>query len=207
MTETPVRRREGLAQGQRKKVVSNELYNLEADAIKALAHPKRLQIIDLLSDGSERTVTELQDDTGLSQSNVSQNLALLRSSGIVQARREGNNVYYSVRDPRILKAVALLRVVLEARIEDQQFLVERKVLKAKEGLHRSANLALVVGIGLFSLLLVGAAAHPLLVGGDLQDMATMGIYMAQSSSVQAAIDTCMTVSSSAPAGLPPTGTF
>lgn len=203
MTVTPTRTREATAQARRSKPVRGELYDLEADAMKALAHPKRLQIIDLLSDGSERTVTELQDTTGLSQSNVSQNLALLRTSGIVQARREGNNVYYSVTDPRILKAVTLLRAVLETRIEDHQFLVERKTTKAKENVKRTAAYATIIGVGLFGLLLFGAATHPLFVGGALEDVATMAVYMGQSPDIGAVVDTCMSVTSTTPAGLPP----
>lgn len=208
MTATPTRTRDAHGLAKRRKVVRGELYNLEADAIKALAHPKRLQIIDLLSDGSERTVTELQEDTRLSQSNVSQNLSILRASGIVQARRDGNNVYYSVTDPRVLKAVTLLRAVLETRIEDHQFLVERKAAKTKENVKRTATYAVVIGLGLFGILLFGAAAHPLLVGGELQDVGAMAVYMTHSPGLDAVIDTCLSVSSSNPAGLPPpTATF
>lgn len=172
---------------------NGELYELQADAIKALANPKRLLIVDLLSDGSERTVTQLQDETGLSQSNVSQNLAILRTAGLVHARRDGNNVFYSVSDERVLKAVTLLRAVMEAQFQDKRLLTERRVLKRKESMKRNSALGFLVGVGLLALVGLGAVTHPMWIGGDLADVEAHAGIMLQSGSFDAMMQACADV--------------
>jgi DNA-binding transcriptional ArsR family regulator len=93
----------------------NEIYELHARLCKALADPKRLLIINVLRDGP-KSVSELTGELDLSQSNVSQHLAVLRERGVVQATREGNSVFYSLRDPRIVRAIDLLREVMAAQL-------------------------------------------------------------------------------------------
>lgn len=88
-----------------------EFYQLHAHLCKALAHPTRLLIIDELR-GGPRVVGELAERLGLRQSNVSQHLGILRDQRLVAARREGQAVYYSLRDPRVAQAFDLLREVL-----------------------------------------------------------------------------------------------
>ncbi|RTL61132.1 MAG: ArsR family transcriptional regulator [Hyphomicrobiales bacterium] len=83
--------------------VSPELQNLmrkarkASDFLKALAHENRLVILCLLSE-RERTVTELEGLLALSQAAVSQQLARLRHEGLVETRREGRAIYYSLAD-------------------------------------------------------------------------------------------------------------
>jgi DNA-binding transcriptional ArsR family regulator len=79
-----------------------------AEFLKALAHESRLLVVCLLGE-EERNVAELQERLGLSQSNVSQHLAKLRSCGVVETRREGNQVYYRVKDPKVLELVHVLQ--------------------------------------------------------------------------------------------------
>lgn len=78
--------------------------------LKALAHPTRLKIIALLRDG-EKSVGALEAEVGTSQSNVSQHLGLLRAKEILAARREGNQVYYRVRDERLFTLLDLIQEV------------------------------------------------------------------------------------------------
>ena len=66
-----------------------------AELMKALSHPQRLRVMCMLVDG-ERTVGEINAEVDLSQSALSQHLALLREGGLVRTRREAQNVYYSV---------------------------------------------------------------------------------------------------------------
>ena len=68
-------------------------YNIQAELFKALAHPVRLQVLDLIS-RRERSVEELTKLVGISQPNLSMHLATLRHRRLVVARREGMNVYY-----------------------------------------------------------------------------------------------------------------
>ena len=94
-----------------------EFYQLHAHLCKALAHPTRLLIIDELRDGP-RSVSELVERIGLRQSNLSQHLGILRDQRLVIARREGQTVYYSLRDARVTQAFDLLRQVLRSVLKE-----------------------------------------------------------------------------------------
>lgn len=72
----------------------------KAGFVRALAHPVRIRILELLVKG-DRSVQELQEALGLEQPVVSQQLAVLRSGNIVSGRKEGVSVRYGVRDPLI----------------------------------------------------------------------------------------------------------
>ena len=82
-----------------------ELQDLETNAgdaselLKAMSNQTRLQILCQLLDG-EKTAGQLDDDTGLSQSALSQHLAVLRSHGLVSTRREAQNIYYCLAGDR-----------------------------------------------------------------------------------------------------------
>ncbi len=76
----------------------------------ALADPKRLCVLEQLSRG-ERSVSELSRDVGCHVPNMSQHLAVLRSAGLVVARREGSTVYYRLTDERVLEAYRLIKEV------------------------------------------------------------------------------------------------
>lgn len=80
----------------------SELKEFKAEFFKALAHPMRIQILDILRDG-EHSVNELRDILNVEAANVSQQLAILRTKNLVVYRKEGNCVYYSVRDPMIFQ--------------------------------------------------------------------------------------------------------
>ena len=78
-----------------------------AELLKALSNPQRLRLMCLLIDG-ERTVGEINDAVELSQSALSQHLAVLREGGLVQTRRESQNVYYSVADGPVHRIIQTL---------------------------------------------------------------------------------------------------
>src|SRR5207302_7982260 len=80
----------------------SELSKFKAEFFKALAHPLRIQIIDALR-GGEIGVSDLCTRLKVEQSSVSQQLAQLRSRNIVVGRKEGQNVYYSIRDKAIFR--------------------------------------------------------------------------------------------------------
>jgi ArsR family transcriptional regulator, virulence genes transcriptional regulator len=87
------------------------LYEMQAEISKTMAHPLRLAILHYLKDG-EKTVNDLVETLGASQSNVSQHLALMRQRQIVKTRRVGSTVYYQVSNPKISKACDMVRQVL-----------------------------------------------------------------------------------------------
>ena len=94
----------------------DEIANLQADVLRALAHPRRLQIMHRLADGPAE-VGALAAELGMSQPNVSQHLAVMRAAGVVEAERMGREVRYRISDPDVIVACATMRRVLERRIE------------------------------------------------------------------------------------------
>jgi ArsR family transcriptional regulator len=87
-----------------------------ADFVKALTNPLRLRILCVLQ-GGERSVSEIVAHTCAKQANVSIQLGILRSRGIVAPRRSENNVFYSISDPRVIQLLELmLEVARDARL-------------------------------------------------------------------------------------------
>ncbi|WP_431097667.1 ArsR/SmtB family transcription factor [Polaromonas aquatica] len=75
--------------------------------LKALANENRLLLLCQLSQG-ERSVSELEESLGIRQPTLSQQLGVLRNEGVVNTRRDGKNIYYSVAEPGTLEVLALL---------------------------------------------------------------------------------------------------
>lgn len=98
--------------------VAAELHELHARVCKAIADPKRLLIINELRD-RELSVGDLCEALGLSQSNASQHLAILRDRGVVASRRDGTSVIYTLRGTKVLQAVDLLREFLAEDLADR----------------------------------------------------------------------------------------
>jgi DNA-binding transcriptional ArsR family regulator len=102
----------------------DELFLRIADRLKALSDPSRLKILHTL-ENRELCVSEIRDAVGGSQANVSKHLARMRQSGLIEARREGTNVFYRVADPT---AFAICRTVcdaLESRAEQEHDTIVR----------------------------------------------------------------------------------
>lgn len=88
-----------------------DLFELHADFCKTLAHPTRLRIIALLA-RKERSVGEIAEVVGVSLSNVSQHLSVLKFRNLVNTRKEGQTVYYGLTDRRIIQACTTIRSIL-----------------------------------------------------------------------------------------------
>lgn len=86
---------------------SDEALELLAGRFKVLAEPMRLKILNALRDG-EKTVSELVEETGTGQANVSKHLNLLFRSHMVSRRKDGLNVYYWISDPVIFPLCELM---------------------------------------------------------------------------------------------------
>ena len=77
--------------------------------LRAMSNAKRMRILNELSDGRERSVSELEGViASLSQSALSQHLARLRRANIVRTRRESQTIYYSIDDVDLLRIIRLL---------------------------------------------------------------------------------------------------
>lgn len=99
-----------------------EIFERQAVICKAFAHPKRLQLLDMIGKG-ERAVAELQEELGVSKANMSQHLSVLRSAGVVATRRNGKQVYCALAIPEVKNACSLLREVLRSQLRQQHKLV------------------------------------------------------------------------------------
>jgi DNA-binding transcriptional ArsR family regulator len=85
--------------------------------MKSLANPNRLMIACALLDG-ERSVGDLETDLGLRQPSLSQQLAELRESGVVEARREAKQVFYRISDQRVVALLATLHQIFCGQMPD-----------------------------------------------------------------------------------------
>jgi ArsR family transcriptional regulator len=88
-----------------------QVFKLHTDFLKALAHPKRLEIIHLLRDQS-LAVSDIQKMLDLTQANLSQHLQVLREYKVVKTHKKGKQIFYQITDPKIIIACDLLREVL-----------------------------------------------------------------------------------------------
>ena len=88
-----------------------DIPRLKAEFFKALGHPVRIRVLELLSD-EEQSVSMLLDAIDVGQPYLSQQLAVLRRAGFVTTRREGSNVLYALTDPRIGELLAVSRQML-----------------------------------------------------------------------------------------------
>ncbi len=93
----------------------DEITTLQAEVLKTLANPRRLEILHRLVLGPCE-VRRLAEEIGASQPNVSQHLAVLRAAGVVDAERDGREVRYRIADPDVMVACGLMRQVLQRRL-------------------------------------------------------------------------------------------
>jgi ArsR family transcriptional regulator len=100
------------------------LYTLHANICKALASPIRIEIIDVLND-KEMSFGDLQEETGVLKSNLSQHLSLMVSNGILIQRKEGLNAYFKLSTPKIGTACRLMREVLIENLKKHSDLINQ----------------------------------------------------------------------------------
>ncbi|WP_153127152.1 ArsR/SmtB family transcription factor [Peribacillus tepidiphilus] len=101
-----------------------ELQQFKADFFKALAHPLRIRILELLAEG-DKNVNELQTLIGSEGSAVSQQLSILRSKNIVYGTKEGNRVTYSLRDPMIIELLSIARQIFNNHLIDTASMLDK----------------------------------------------------------------------------------
>lgn len=99
------------------------IFQLHADACKALAHSIRIEIIDLLGE-RELGFSEISNKTAVAKSSLSQHLSVMVEKGILTQRKEGLNSYFKLSTPKVAQACQLMREVLIERLEKTQ-----KILK------------------------------------------------------------------------------
>jgi ArsR family transcriptional regulator len=100
-------------------VPSGALQAFKAEFFKALSHPIRIRILELLLTGP-RTVNELGTSLGLDQPTVSQQLAVLRQKHVVEAHKEGTAVRYAVHDPQLRELLDVARRIFNNQLTGTQ---------------------------------------------------------------------------------------
>jgi DNA-binding transcriptional ArsR family regulator len=103
--------------------VPNQLLEFKSEFFKALASPIRIQILDELRNG-ELTVTDLKTRLSIEATNVSQQLAILRSKKIVRGRKQGSNIYYSCVDKKVFKLLDIAKEIFNNQLIDVKDLLE-----------------------------------------------------------------------------------
>jgi ArsR family transcriptional regulator len=88
--------------------MTQELRRFKAEIFQALAHPTRIAMVELLRNG-EMSAGQLIEQLGVEQANASQHLGVLRTKQIVVNRKEGNQVFYSLRDAVLIEVLDILK--------------------------------------------------------------------------------------------------
>jgi DNA-binding transcriptional ArsR family regulator len=109
-----------------------ELQTFKAQFFRALAHPTRIRVLEILARG-DRTVQELQDALALAQPLVSQQLAVLRNQGIVTAVKEGLSVRYSLRDPLVGELLEVARRIFNNHLASSRGLLRELRRERRRG--------------------------------------------------------------------------
>ena len=99
------------------------LQTFKAELFKALGHPVRIRILEILRNG-EQTVSDLQRELGIEMSSVSQQLAVLRAHRLVAARRAGTSGYYQVVDPQVFQLLDIARAIFNQHLVDMQAMAD-----------------------------------------------------------------------------------
>lgn len=97
-------------------VAQQPLYEIKADLFKALAHPVRIRVLELLAQTPERSVSELLQETSLEASHLSQHLAVLRRFRVVHSQRRANAVFYRLASDQIVPLLTSARVFLQENL-------------------------------------------------------------------------------------------
>ena len=99
------------------------LRQFKATIFQALAHPTRIAILEILRD-QELPVSVIVERLGLEPSNVSQHFAIMRSKHLVVNRKEGNQVYYAIRDPLINELLDTMRRYFQVHVEESMKMLQ-----------------------------------------------------------------------------------
>lgn len=112
--------------------MTRPIYQVKADFFKTLGHPARIRVLELLRDG-ECSVAELIPGVGIEASHLSQQLGIMRRANILQVRKEGAAVRYSVTDPRIFELLEVAEAILTSSLTgSSQLLAELQAVDFTE---------------------------------------------------------------------------
>ena len=105
-------------------MIDKKIFELQADTCKALGHPLRIEVIDLLQN-KELCFTDILEITGGLKSNLSQHLSVMTKKGILKTRRDGQCTYFSLSSKKVAQACRLMREVLIDNLKEQQEILDK----------------------------------------------------------------------------------
>ena len=109
----------------------DSMRQFKAGIFQALAHPTRVAILEYLQYG-EMSVGRLCEKVGIDQSNASQHLAVLRNKHLVETRKEGNQIFYRLRDPLLGEVLEKMRQYFFAHMNEALALLKEEKKEAKK---------------------------------------------------------------------------
>jgi DNA-binding transcriptional ArsR family regulator len=98
------------------------IYQVKAEFFKTLAHPARIRVLEVLRDG-DRPVSELIPEVGIESSHLSQQLGIMRRANLVQSRKEGATVVYTVSNPMIFELLDVAKRILTTSLAETRDLL------------------------------------------------------------------------------------
>jgi DNA-binding transcriptional ArsR family regulator len=101
-----------------------DIFDLQAQLCQSLSNPIRLRIIHTLKE-SPKSVNEIAAELKVSQSSISRHLSVLRSTGLLSAHRKAQEVFYEIRNPKIVEVCEMMRCILNEREAEQLDLLHR----------------------------------------------------------------------------------
>ena len=105
-------------------LMATPIYRVKAEFFRTLGHPARIRVLEILQ-GGERSVGELVLEVGIEASHLSQQLGIMRRAGIIQSRKVGSNVYYSVGDPKFFELLDVAKRIITSSLAESQLLLEQ----------------------------------------------------------------------------------
>ena len=106
---------------KRNSAIERELYRCHAEMCKVFSHPTRLEILSTLRE-EELAVSELARRLQLAIGNLSQHLNMMKQRRVLASRKDGNNVYYRLANPKMLRAFDLIREILLEQMQREAIL-------------------------------------------------------------------------------------
>ncbi|CAM3974515.1 ArsR/SmtB family transcription factor [Mesobacillus zeae] len=113
-----------------------DMQQFKAEFFKALAHPLRIKILEILAEG-QKSVNEIQSLAGSEGSAVSQQLMILRNKNIVAGIKEGNRVIYSLKDPMIIQLLQVARQIFNNHLVSTISMLDK--LNVDEGMEEKKS--------------------------------------------------------------------
>lgn len=111
------------------------IYQVKAEFFRTLGHPARIRVLEILQ-GGERQVSELIPEVGIEASHLSQQLGVMRRAGIIQSRKVGSNVYYSVGNPKLFELLNVAKRIITSSLAESQVLLEQMEASGEPGSKR-----------------------------------------------------------------------